>query len=55
MDFPCSSTVYFSILDNNKVMGTVIAFNSCRSVSYVFGAGQSELSVMNDKISSFNI
>ena len=39
-----------AILGSNKVTGTVMTFRGCLSVAFVDGAGQSELSIMNNKI-----
>ena len=50
--FFCSSTVYFAILYSNKVTGTVMTFRGYLQIVYVDGAGKSDFSVINNKISS---
>jgi len=51
----CRCIMYFVVLLNNKVTYIVIAFNGCLSVVYVAGAGKSELSIMNKRISLLRI
>ena len=53
--FSCDSTVYFYIVHNNKVTGTVIAFSGYKSVAYVFSASQLKLFVVKGHISLFRI
>ena len=49
-EFSCSITMCFAIFDKEKGSYTLMALNGCAYIVYVFGAGQSEVSVTNEKI-----